>query len=309
MKQLPGPHKKISYSRKNFLTDTIKIAGGISLLSVNDFAMAAPANAAPKAYTVQQIIDIILKEVPGAPFKDTVDTLKSGSADQQVTGIITTMFATIDVINAAVKRNANFIIAHEPTFYNHTDNKTQVKDNTVVQQKAALLLKHTITVWRFHDYCHELRPDAISYGVAKSAGWLQYFQQGQPLLEIPAIKFSALIQHLKKSLGIAHVRVIGDAQQSCQRIALLPGASGGNDQMATVLQHQPDVLIIGEASEWETVEFIRDSRLLGSKTALIVLGHCVSEEPGMEWVAQWLQPKLPGMPIAHIASNDPFTWM
>jgi hypothetical protein len=128
MKQLSGPHKKISYSRKSFLTDTLKIAGGISLLSVNDFAMAAPANAAPKAYTVQQIIDIILKEVPGAPFKDTVDTLKSGSADQQVTGIITTMFATIDVINAAVKRNANFIIAHEPTFYNHTDNKTQVKD-------------------------------------------------------------------------------------------------------------------------------------------------------------------------------------
>jgi putative NIF3 family GTP cyclohydrolase 1 type 2 len=309
MKQLPGRHKKNSYSRKSFLTDTIKIAGGISLLPVNNFAMAAPTGSLLKEYTVQEIMDLILKEVPGAPFKETVDTLKSGSGDQKVTGIITTMFSTIDVINAAVKRNANFIIAHEPTFYNHTDNKTQVKNNTVVEEKAALLEKHTITVWRFHDYCHALQPDAISYGVAKNAGWLPYYKKEEPLLEIPAINFGALIQHLKKSLDIAHVRVIGDLQQTCQRVALLPGAWGGDEQMEVVLQHRPDVLIVGETREWETVEFIRDGKLLGSKTALIILGHSVSEEPGMEWVAKWLQPKLPGMPITHIASKDPFTWM
>ncbi|MDN3657907.1 Nif3-like dinuclear metal center hexameric protein [Ferruginibacter paludis] len=309
MKQLSDQYKKTNYSRKSFLSDTVKLAGGISLLSVNNFAMAATAGASLKEYTVQEIMDLILKEVPGAPFKETVDTLKSGSGDQKVAGIITTMFATIDVIHAAVKRNANFIIAHEPTFYNHTDNKTQVKDNTIVEQKATLLTKHNITVWRFHDYCHALQPDAISYGVAKNSGWLPYYKQGEKLLELPAIKFAALIQHLKKSLGIAHVRVIGDPQQNCQRIALLPGAWGGDRQMAAVLQDKPDVLIIGEASEWETVEFIRDGRLLGSKTALVVLGHSVSEEPGMEWVAQWLQPMLPGIPITHIASGDPFTWM
>jgi putative NIF3 family GTP cyclohydrolase 1 type 2 len=309
MKQPSDQYKKTNYSRKSFLSDTVKLAGGISLLSVNNFAMAATAGASLKEYTVQEIMDLILKEVPGAPFKETVDTLKSGSGDQKVTGIVTTMFATIDVIHAAVKRNANFIIAHEPTFYNHTDNKTQVKDNTIVEQKAALLAKHNITVWRFHDYCHALQPDAISYGVAKNSGWLPYYKQSEKLLELPAIKFAALIQHLKKSLGIAHVRVIGDPQQNCQRIALLPGAWGGDRQMAAVLQDKPDVLIIGEASEWETVEFIRDGRLLGSKTALVVLGHSVSEEPGMEWVAQWLQPMLPGIPITHIASGDPFTWM
>lgn len=145
MKQPSDQYKKTNYSRKSFLSDTVKLAGGISLLSVNNFAMAATAGASLKEYTVQEIMDLILKEVPGAPFKETVDTLKSGSGDQKVTGIVTTMFATIDVIHAAVKRNANFIIAHEPTFYNHTDNKTQVKDNTIVEQKAALLAKHSIT--------------------------------------------------------------------------------------------------------------------------------------------------------------------
>ena len=102
-------------------------------------------------------MDMFIKDVPGGVLTNTVDTLKAGNRDIPVTGIVTTMFATIDVINEAVKRNINFIIAHEPTFYNHTDDKDWVKDNSIVKQKQALLDKHSITVWRFHDYCHALK--------------------------------------------------------------------------------------------------------------------------------------------------------
>ena len=41
---------------------------------------------------------------------------------------------------------------------------------------------------------------------------------------------------------------------------------------------------------------------------MIVLGHVFSEEPGMEWLAEWLQPKLPGIPVLHIPSGEPFIW-
>lgn len=61
--------------------------------------------------TVQQVIDMILKEIPGAPFPKTVDTLKSGDGKQVVTGIVTTMFATVDVIRRTASLGANFIIA------------------------------------------------------------------------------------------------------------------------------------------------------------------------------------------------------
>jgi putative NIF3 family GTP cyclohydrolase 1 type 2 len=297
------------YNRKTFLTQSLKITGGLSLLSVPGLAMANTLLPTQNEYTVQQVMDIILKEVPGAPFKDTVDTLKSGDGNNKVTGIITTMFATIALIKTAMQQKANFIIAHEPTFYNHADDKQMVKDNNIVQEKVDLLAKHNITIWRFHDYCHALVPDAISYGVAKKAGWLSYYKQGETILELPPVSFTTLVQHVKKSLQIAHLRVIGNPTQSCQRIALLPGAWGAKRQISTVLEKKPDVLIIGEAQEWETVEFIRDARLLGHHTALVVLGHSASEEPGMEWMADWLKPKLPGIKITHVASNDPFTWM
>ena len=102
---------------------------------------------------------------------------------------------------------------------------------------------------------------------------------------------------------------MGDLSQSCSTISMLPGSAGGQRQVSLVEEKKPDVLIVGEQVEWETTEYIRDARKLGAKTALIILGHSVSEEPGMEALADWLSPKIPGITISHIPSGDPFTWL
>lgn len=285
---------------------------GQAALSAGAFTFLTPAmlfGAAPNAYTVQQIIDLILKEGNLKPIPDTVDTIKSGSADQAVTGIVTTMFATATVIEQAAKLKANFIIAHEPTFYNHRDDPDWVKGNDVVKKKQALLEKHKITVWRFHDYCHALKPDAIRYGVVKKAGWTQYYKNETPALTIPPITLGDLVKHLKTKLGIEKLRVVGDLSQTCSKLAIMPGAAGGQRQVSVAVAEKPDVLIVGETPEWEGVEYARDGRLLGSKMALIVLGHAVSEEPGMEYFVEWLQPKLAGLKVTHVASGDPFQWI
>lgn len=289
--------------RRTFLLHSLKSAGVLTLAPLDE------EQSPKKPLTVQEIIRLILKEGELAVKKVTVDTLKSGKPDQVVTGIVTTMFPTISVIEEAVKRNANFIIAHEPTFYNHLDNPEWVPNNAVVKQKQQLLEKHNIAVWRFHDYCHSLSPDAISYGVVKKLNWLPYFKTGQNILTLPAQSLRQLVQHLKSSLGIERVRIIGHPEQSYQRIALLPGAWGGQRHVSVAETEKPDVLIVGEVSEWETAEYIRDARAFGSKMALIVLGHAQSEEPGMEWFVDWLQPKLPDLKVTHIPSGNPFVWL
>jgi len=303
-------NKKINSltKRRAFIVTTLKAAGAAAFMNI-PFSSFAKNNPVKKEYTVQDVIDIILKEIPGAPFKQTVDTLKSGSASNKVTGIVTTMFATIDVINAAAKLNANFIIAHEPTFYNHTDDINYVPNNAVVKRKQDLLKQHNITVWRFHDYWHSYVPDGIFHGVLKNTGWLKYYEPGKEIIKIPSISLKNLAEHLKSTLKIEHVRMIGKMDQSCERIALLPGAAGGQSQISVVEKEKPDVLVVGELSEWETGEYIRDSLALGGKTSLIVLGHSVSEEPGMEWLVEWLKPKTPEINIVHIASGNPFVWI
>lgn len=296
-------------NRRKFISQAITSAGSLALLSLPFSSGAASDPSGQKQFTVQQVIDLILKEGGLSPKSDTVDTIKAGKASQAVTGIVTTMFPTISVIEEAAKLNANFIIAHEPTFYNHKDDTGWTANNAVVKQKLELLEKHQMVIWRFHDYCHSLKPDAVAYGVAKKANWLAYYKTGQVMLTIPALPLQQLVLRLKSSLNIGHVRVIGNLEQPCARIALMPGAWGGQRQVSMAEAEKPDVLIVGEVSEWETAEYIRDANLLGGKTALLVLGHSVSEEPGMEYFVDWLQPKLHAIKITHIASGDPFTWL
>ena len=294
-------------SRRKFINTGLKAAAASTLLSVPGTSTAA--NLFSAGYTVQDIIDIILKAIRTPLQAGTVDTIKAGSPANKVTGIVTTMFPTIPVIKEAIRLKANFIIPHEPSFYNHADKMNLVENNEVQQKKLQLLNDNNITIWRAHDSWHAIQPDGISYGIVKKTGWQQYYKKEEKTFTIPPQQLKDIVSHLKSTLGIAHVRVIGDLSQSCKKISLLPGAWGGLNQIKTAVDENPDLLIVGEASEWETPEFIRDARSLGFNISMIILGHAVSEEPGMAWMAEWLQPKLSGITVTHVPSEDPFTWL
>src|SRR5205814_6427592 len=118
----------------------------------------------------------------------------------------------------------------------------------------------------------------------------------------------SIVALAKEKLNIAHVKVIGDGSQLCSRIALMPGAAGGRRQIEVLQKEKPQLLIVGELNEWETSEYMRDMRFMGSKTPLLVLGHIVSEEPGLEWLVQWLQSQVTGIQVTHVPSKDAFSW-
>lgn len=301
-------HNPNSIQRREFInTLTFSIAGAVVTMPLSSHAnIFYQPN---ESMTIQQVINLINASIPGAPFPKTVDTIKAGDASQFVTGIVTTMFATIEVIEKAAQLKANFIIAHEPTFYNHADETNWLEQDTVFQFKTELLKKHNITVWRFHDGIHAHRPDGVISGLVNALGWEKYADpKKQYLMNIEPITLKDIIHLVKEKLGIVHLRFIGNKQQLCSRIVLAPGSAGGRMQINTISKEKPDLLICGELDEWETSEYVRDLQLSGSKTALIVLGHIVSEEPGMEWLVKWLQPQLPGITITHIPSKDAFSW-
>jgi putative NIF3 family GTP cyclohydrolase 1 type 2 len=260
--------------------------------------------------TIRQAIDRIVADIPGAPFATTVDTVKTGDPEQPLKGIVTTMFATDAVIEKTVQQGANLIIAHEPTFYNHSDETSWLAGDKVFAFKKDLLEKHNIVVWRFHDYWHSFRPDGILMGVLVAMGWDKYYNEGAPeIITVPSISLKDIVYKAKKQMGIDKLRVIGDLPASCQRIVLSPGAAGGRRQIDLLRKYEPDLLICGELNEWETCEYVRDARYQGRQVALIVLGHAVSEEPGMQALVPWLEARLKGVPVTHIPSGDPFMWV
>lgn len=71
-----------------------------------------------------------------------------------------------------------------------------------------------------------------------------------------------------------------------------------------------DVAIGGEDIEtdggFDSTEYARDAAALGMGKGFIVVGHLVSEEPGMDSCAEWLRTFLKDIPVEFIPAGEPF---
>ncbi|HVW95348.1 MAG TPA: Nif3-like dinuclear metal center hexameric protein [Mucilaginibacter sp.] len=307
MKKLRRPTSYPTIKRRKFLTYSAKAAG---ILLATPLINKAAALSVSVNYTVGEIMDLFISKVPGGALTNTVDTLKSGSRDTQVTGIVTAMFATIEVIRKTIDLGANFIIAHEPTFYNHQDDVSWLKSDEVYQYKADLLKKHNIAVWRNHDYIHRLVPDGVTDGVLDQLQWKMYTDKNIPnILTMPATSLKDLIGYVKDKLNIDQVRYIGDPQLPCRRVLFMLGAPGGQRQIQAIEKVKPDVLIAGELQEWETAEYVRDAVAKGDKIALVVVGHIASEDAGSEFMMNWLKKNVPGIKVTRIKPGNSLKFM
>jgi putative NIF3 family GTP cyclohydrolase 1 type 2 len=263
--------------------------------------------AAQAPLTAGEVIQKIQKQIGAPEDPNTVDTFKSGDPKTPVTGIVTTFLDTYDVLREAVGSGANLIITHEPTFYNHLDQTAQFKGDPVFEQKLAYIREHHLVIWRFHDQWHWRKPDGIIEGFVQAAGWQKYRRPyDQTVFTLPLTRVGQLAADLQEKLHSRSIRIVGDPGMRVTDVAYLPGASGEEKQVKALERDDVQVLVAGEAREWETVEYVRDAISEGKQKALILLGHEVSEEPGMEYCARWLRTLFPTMPVRFIPAGEPF---
>jgi putative NIF3 family GTP cyclohydrolase 1 type 2 len=236
----------------------------------------------------------------------SVDTLIAGTWAQEVRGIATTFMATFDVIKRAQRQGLNLILTHEPTFYNHLDERDDYgEQDPVVLEKLRFIEEHDMVVFRYHDLPHRAQDDMINAGLVEKLGWNE-FEIDDMVFQSPFQTLGELSRFLKDNFGAFTLRVVGDINMSINTIGVLPGAYGRQGQVAAFNSNGIDVLIVGEAREWETIEYARDALDMGGHTALIVLGHADSEEPGMEYVANWLEDLVPEVPVKFVPAGNPF---
>lgn len=256
--------------------------------------------------TIQQAVDRIMAKFEGKAGAHTVDTIKTGDPSQPVKGIVVTFMATREVLAQAVKLGANFVITHEPTFYNHLDEEQWLENDPVFAAKRKYIDQHGLSVWRSHDLPHIHRPDMIVAGMTRALGWEKELDPALGhVYRLKPQTLEQLLQHCKDKLGIKTIRYVGDPKMTCEKVALRVGAGGGRGQIDD-LMNGADVVIAGESPEWETCEYVRDSC---SKKALIVLGHANSEEAGMVWMSEWIAGILPEVKVTHLAAGDPFRFV
>ena len=267
-------------------------------------AAAATAAAQPPALTAGDVIQRIQKNV-GVPWREpTVDTIKSGNPSAPVRGIATTMMATLDVVQRAASAGRNMVITHEPTFYSHEDQTAPLHDDPIYRFKQDFLDRHQMVVFRFHDHWHAHRPDGIATGMARALAWEKRADPEDPRqFRFDGVALSSLAAELRDKLAIRTMRVVGDPALPVRTVAANWGYAGS---LRPFTRPDLDVLIIGEAREWELVEYAADAVTAGRKKALIVLGHIPSEQSGMIWCAEWLRGFVPEVPVEFIPAAEPF---
>jgi hypothetical protein len=69
---------------------------------------------------------------------------------------------------------------------------------------------------------------------------------------------------------------------------------------------ESDVLVVGEIREWEGVDYAHDAVAAGNRKGLIILGHAVWEDPGMNECATWLRTFIPEAPVEFIPAGELF---
>ncbi len=258
--------------------------------------------------TAQQIVEKIKQHVTCPWQQQTVDTFKAGDPATPVTGVAVTFMATYDVLRKSVRQDCNFIITHEPTFYEHQENTSQLDPDPVIEAKRKFIKDNNLTVWRFHDHIHMTEPDGIVAGMIELFGWKSFQKQNESLkFELPEpVSLQQFANGLKNKFSHSIFRVIGNPQMQFTKFGFAPGASGSVMQMKMLQGEDVEVLIVGETREWETVEYVRDAKDMGRKKALIILGHCNSEEAGMKHCAEWLKSFVNEVPIKFIPAGEPF---
>jgi putative NIF3 family GTP cyclohydrolase 1 type 2 len=231
------------------------------------------------------------------------DTFKAGKPETAVGGIATSGMSTFDLLRRAAADGKNFVITHEPTFYNDRDVTTTFEADPVYLAKQKFIAEHNLVIWRFHDHAHAMKPDPLVAGSVRTLGWTQYASPSDPRLYIlPATTLGELAADIARKLGDHAIRIAGDPKMKVSRVALGPGYG------MPALTAGVDVSVGGEIAEsGGNTEYVLDSVAAGQPKGMIMLGHMMSEDHGMREVADWLKTFLTDLPVAFIPAGEPFS--
>jgi putative NIF3 family GTP cyclohydrolase 1 type 2 len=231
------------------------------------------------------------------------DTFKAGNPEASVRGIATTGMATFDVLRRAAAAGRNFVVTHEPTFYNDKDLTAGLETDSTYLAKQRFIAAHALIVWRFHDHAHAMKPDPLIAGSARALGWTQYASPGDPRVYVlPPTTLRAVAADIARRLNDRGLRVVGDPDMPVTRITLGPGYG------IPALTDEIDVAIGGETSEsGGNAEYALDAAGSRRPKGMIILGHLMSEDHGMQEVADWLRTFVPDLPIEFIPAREPFS--
>lgn len=248
-------------------------------------------------------------------YSKTCDNLKAGDPDRDVEKIALSMFATPAVIRSSSEWGANLLIVHEPVFYSHWDDLSDLENfpepqRSLVRKKQELIRKSGLTIYRFHDHPHYREPDYVSMGETARWGLKGTWKRGAFTAvnnfildhDIPVLE---LAETLEKNLDIQRIRIFGSRKTICRKLSLCFGTPG---HLMEELE-QNDVVLTGEICEWNIGQMAGDYfDLLGESKSILVMGHIGSEREGMRLMEKVIKERYSQFEVKYFECGECFSF-
>ena len=245
-----------------------------------------------------------IKQNLGSPWNESTyrDVFHAGDPDVEVRGIATCFMATLDLLQRAHAAGMNLVVTHETTYWSDRDDTSGIANDPIYKFKVDFCARNKMVVLRLHDHAHSHRPDFIMVGLRRAVGWTS--DTNERIWRFPETTLGELAADIRRRTKSVALRVVGDPKAKVRSATVGMGYSMGR------FSPDVDVVIGGENPEtggaFDATEYALDAAFLGKNKGQIILGHEVSEEPGMEDVAEWLGTFITGIPIKFIRSGEPY---
>ena len=250
------------------------------------------------------------------------DGIKYGDPEQECTGIVCTVFASVDVIHKAKELGANLIVTHEGTFFSNDDSTDWLKENRVYLEKKKILDENNTVILRIHDamHMHPTSCDYISCGIAEKLGWTQYAvddQKKPSFFRLPETTGLELAKRIIEKCRLNGIRVLGDLNRKVSTVffgihffGVIFEGKPDKDKISSIADAQPDVVILGETVDYTINAYAHDAAALGIAPLVFEYGHFNWEEPGMLFAEKWISESLNHqIPVFPVQSGDAFSYV
>lgn len=256
---------------------------------------------------VREILDHFLSRADWVERDKTVDRVIAGDPDTDVDRCLVTWMPGFKALRFMVDRGITFLICHEPTFWNHRNDRSTMEDPGS-REKLAYIRDHNLVILRNHD-CWDRWPD-----VGIPWAWADFLELGkhpqavgangcQHRYDIEPVSLEAFARRVARrceSLGEPLVQVTGDASQMVSRIGIGTGCGCG---IPTYQEMGCDCSIVCDDGScyWADIQRAEDS-----SHPVIRVNHGTSEEPGMVTLTRYINETIEGLRAEHLPHGSTF---
>lgn len=273
---------------------------------------SAGAEASTPGLTAMTVDDIVsaLRHALGSSGPTAANQgLLSGDRTASVNRVLVCPSASVEVLREAAATPGTMVVTRGHPFYVHdttywsngVDAALRKAGDPVLAGKQAIVDQARLPIYRLSAEWDAKHPKGQAEALAETLGWRAGESGGgrKVICDIAAATLEPLARRIAQRLDAGHLRITGAPGARIRRVAILPEfvtAAEARDVVET--EPAVDLLICGEATEWEAAIYLKDSLdMRRAPISVIYAGHQPTLEPGVRRMHRWLEALLAPLPV------------